>query len=188
MLSRLLNVATLFTELSDTLTAKWPEIVAILSSTTVVYILLKIASAWIISKIKRNANKPLVEQLDKNNAKLDEFEIRIEEKFNQKIEEYTELVKKEMQEQTKAYKRGKAKAYKKIVKANEKAQKVVDNAQEEVKAIKEEIKAENKPTTEVAPSTEEVVETLDKVAENENNGVEKAKTTKLVAKKVITND
>lgn len=181
-------MATWASNLSDVITNKWAELLGLLAGSGLTFWVLRILFELLIAKIKSKSNKPIAEQIAKNNAKLDEFETRIEEKFNNKLEEFHQLVKKEMQAQTRAYKREKAKAYNKIVKANEKAQKVVEDSQEEIKAVKEEIKAEIEPIIEVVTATEEVVETTEKVAEIEDKAVEQAKTTKLVAKKVITND
>lgn len=184
----LLSANTFFAQASDFITAKYPELLAIITSTGFVLFLIKLLGGFIVAKIKAKVNKPLVDRLAEINIKIDTTLDAVEERFNKSLQEYNEKMKALMAQTLDNYKKTKQKLYKKIVEANEQVEQVIKESKEEAEKIKAEIKDEVDEEAKVEQVTDQVENQVENEPLNEPESLKQPTKTIVVAKRTISND
>lgn len=192
MISLLLSVSSFFEQASDFITAKWPEVLAILTSATVLPVLISFGLKLLIARVQRKTNKeinaPLKEEIAQLRAELKTTKTEVKEQFDASIKEMSNEFADQQNKVLKQYKESKKKAFKKII--EEEALKIETQPKVEVVIPKEE---PPKPVEEIEPVAEEpkveqIIEETENEPNNANESLTSGNTDIKVAKRVIVED
>lgn len=192
MISLLLSVSSFFEQASDFLAAKWPEVVAILTSATVLPVLISFGLKLLIARVQRKTNKeinaPLKEEIAQLRAELKSTKTEVKEQFDASIKEMSNEFADQQNKVLKQYKESKKKAFKKII--EEEALKIETQPKVEVVIPKEE---PPKPVEEIElvaeePKVEQIIEETENEPNNANESLTSGNTDIKVAKRVIVED
>ena len=169
-----------FTKLSDTITEKWPQVIAIFTSSAFVTFALTVLGKLILTAIDNRARKktelPLLNQFEKFEKALSERIKTLEETNNSMIENYVQALDAKLNDTLIEYQNKKAKLYNDIYDEPQQREEILLNM---VKVAGE------APET---SSVEEVVEQEEIAPQNANLEAKTTNSEYKVAKRIINND
>lgn len=156
-------------QISDVLTAKWPEILAILTSTGFTYYVLKLIVSLIVTRVqnktKEKFSKPILAEMEKVKNSQEQIKEEIKQLLIEHNAESDNRIKKAFEEEAER----KALAYEEVL-------------NEQLPVKEEEIK-ENVVEVVEAENVEEILE--EQVVEEQPEPIQEQK---VIAKRVIVND
>lgn len=155
---------------SDLISTYWPQILAILSSTTFIYLVLKFLFQFILIKVRAKENKKTnsetLKKYEELEKKLDTFVGSIESVFMSMIEKNQQLTKEQFNSLFEKYQKTKQTYMNAIISANKETQELLETAKEIKKEAEEQAKQQIIEDENVE-NTNENTENIENIAEIE---------------------
>ena len=198
MNSCLLSVSEFFTGMSDFVTAHWGEVVAILTSSTLIPILINFVLKLIFLKIQaksnKNTNGKVLDRLNTMEQKFLDMTNTLKTAFENNVINYTRLVEEKFNDLMNKYQQTKQKIYSNIVNGKEEVTNLLDELEKQTVEVERIITEQSENINvdeEKIEDNQNNIENIDNVVEENNNiphdnvEVTEQKNKKKVAKRTI---